>query len=359
MTTRTISPLAIPELGESPPARPLPVKWWAWFGVANCMLVAYLLIRWPASGQMRPTPTGPDEAEPWRIVVAHAMDIASPIAAVLMIYWFVVRPRRREGHLTTDGLLVLAWLATFFPWDPLLNYTQYQLFYSSYPVNFGSWMSVFPGSILPRAHLIPEHLLGVAGSYTWGVFLPMVAGCWGMVKVRKRWPRISGVRLFLVAWAWFALADLILEPLFLTLQLWSWGGVIKEFTIFLGESYQFPLYEPIFFGLFLAAGTSMRFFRNDRGEMFCERGVDQLRMTTAKQSAVRFLAVLGMTVAITNITYNGPMQWIGLHVNYFRPDAPSYMVNGACGPDTPYVCPGPDSPINRAGTDPRAAILGS
>ena len=342
----------IPQL-EAEPRHATAVKWWAAVGFADCILAVYVFIRWISSGNVHRTPPGPTSPPDWLPAVIHLVQFIGPVAALSVIYWFVVRQGRREGHLTVDGILVIAWLLTAFPSDAFLNYSQFHYSYNALYFNLGSWTGEIPGVLMPRAHLFPEPLVWVSG-YTWACFLPSVLGCWVLRQIKMRNPRIGKIGLLGSLFAFFFVFDLISEVLAMrAIQGWAYPGAIRGLSLWPGTVYQFPLYEAVFMGLFFTAASGLRYFRDDRGRLLFERGIERVRTSSRGKTGLRLLAALGATVAITSLTYGLPMQWFGTHADEFPKGMPSYFIAGLCGEGTPNPCPGPHTPIYRPGSVPQ------
>jgi hypothetical protein len=135
-------------------------------------------------------------------------------------------------------------------------------------------------------------------------------------------------------------------------------------TLFSGHFYQFPVYETFVFSFPMTAFTCLRYFRNDRGETFVERGLHEVRGSESKRTAIRFLALFGATNVLLLGLYNIPINYFGLHVGSPAKDVVnrSYLMDGICGPGTTYACPGKDIPIPRRGTfhvDPQGHLVQS
>lgn len=322
--------------------RVTPVKVFAALGAANCVLATYVLVRWLTSGDVAPTPRGPDVAPRWVPVLIHFAEAASMLIGGLVIWRMVIRPWRRGDGLTTDGLLLVAWIAAWFPWDLMLNYRAYHFLYNAYFVNVGSWMGAVPGIGVPRAHLIPQPLLYISFGYIWGIYLPMVLGSWCIGRFRRRFPhagKAGWIGATAAGFVAFVLIDLAGEALMVRAQFWSWAGAIREWSLWPGTRYQIPVYEGIFVGFLFVAGAALRHFRDDRGRLFIERGIDDLRVSKRERTGVRLLAAIGATTSIYFVTYNLPYQFVAVRANAFPAGTPSYLVAGVCGGDTPHPCP--------------------
>ena len=61
-----------------------------------------------------------------------------------VVYWFVVRPWRRDHKLGLDSLIVLAFYWTWWQ-DPLFDYLTHAWNYSAVNLNMGGWAGHIPG----------------------------------------------------------------------------------------------------------------------------------------------------------------------------------------------------------------------
>ena len=108
-----------------------PVKAWALLGAAVLVLQVYVYGSWLTDGTARRTPVGDTPLPTWMKIVLSGWQIASPIAMAVFMYIVLVRPWRREGRITLDGLLCLVFGFTLFWQDPLGNYFQQVFTYNS------------------------------------------------------------------------------------------------------------------------------------------------------------------------------------------------------------------------------------
>ena len=121
-----------------------PVQWWAGFGAATFAFVAYLLIRWVTGPNFKRVPVGPSEPPAAMTVVLNTGQILLSVTAIVVVYWFLVRPWRQGRGLTTDGLLVLCFAGAWWI-DPVGNYFGHWIVYNAYLPNRGSWVAEVPG----------------------------------------------------------------------------------------------------------------------------------------------------------------------------------------------------------------------
>lgn len=101
--------------------------------------------------------------------------------------------------------------------------------------------------------------------------------------------------------------------------------------------------EPLLIAPTMTAFVSMRYFRNDKGETFAERGIGRVRLRGWKRTGLRFVAIVGM-VNCGFLVYQVPAVVIGMYSSPWPDDivTRSYFNPGLCdrGPNTPA----PDRP---------------
>ena len=86
--------------------------------------------------------------------------------------------------------------------------------------------------------------------------------------------------------------DFVMEGLFLMpMGLYTYPGAIRALSINAGTYYQWPIYEGLMWGGVQAGLCCLRYFTDDRGRTFVERGLDQVRGGFVKQQFTRFLAI--------------------------------------------------------------------
>ena len=198
--------------------------------------------------------------------------VGLPIA----IYYFLIRPWRRERRITLDGMLFVSCGLLFFQ-DPLLNYFNTWSTYNTWMWNRGSWVQDIPGWVSfgkPGAMMAEPFLMNAPGYFF--VLLCTMLGCWVMRKAKQRWPNINTIGLIGVVIVWTFFFDLVIEGLFLMpMGLFTYPGAIQALSINAGTYYQWPIYEGLMWGGVQAGLCCMRYFTDDRGRTFVERGLDQ------------------------------------------------------------------------------------
>src|SRR5438128_1301470 len=111
-----------------------PVTIWAGVGMFFTAMTAYAVVKWVTGPNFARVATGPDQPPGWMKAVLTGSQIVLPVAAVGMILWFLVRPWRRNGVVSFDGLLCIGVLAASV-WDPASAYFRTWFGYNSYLIN--------------------------------------------------------------------------------------------------------------------------------------------------------------------------------------------------------------------------------
>jgi hypothetical protein len=319
--------------------RAKPIKYWASFGAFVIALQLYVYIRWLSSSSFKRTPTGADAVPGWMKAEITATEVLSLVGLVVALYFFFVRPWRRERRVTADGLISLGFLTLYWQ-DLMLNYTSPLATYNSFFFNRGSWFSFVPGWASAHGSQTAEPMLMAGPFYVYGCFGASVLGCVVMRKAHERWPQIGKLGLMAIAYLFFCVFDFILEPLvILRLGWWAYPGAIRSMSVFAGTQYQFPLYGMVLMAGVWTAWASLRFFKDDQGRTVVERGVDRLNVGGKSKTFVRFLAIAGC-LNLMWLIYMVPIQFFDLHndawPNVFAKR--SYLTDGLCKTSPTSIC---------------------
>lgn len=334
--------------GGSGPARSPQVIVWALIGAACVTVVLSGWGQWFTSGDFHRTAPGPDAIPAVKLAVLRIVEVASAVGGVVLIWAFLIRPWRRERRFTLDGMMIVALLLAWF-WDPLANYFNYSFVYNTHALNFGSWVRFIPGWEYPGAVGHFAEPLWVAGAWVWWCFGGSILCCAILHRAGRRWPGMSTLAKFAILAAAIVVIDLVLECLFLRTEVMAWAGAPRSLSLWSGHYYQFPLLESPFVVSLMGGITAVRYFRDDRGQSFVERGVERLRLPKICRSFVSFLAITGYIHAVVIVGYNLPLQYIALKADTF-PALPSYIRAGTCGTGTGYACPSGAVPIPSRGS---------
>jgi hypothetical protein len=325
-----------------------PIKLWAFLGALILGFEAYVLIRWMAGSYFRHVSAGPTPEPGWMRTAETVWEVAGILATVGIVYWFVVRPWRRERSLSTDGLLVCAFATLWFE-DPLSSYYGHWFTYNANLVNFGSWVNGVPGWNAPGTpgHMVLEPLLMIPFVYVYFIMIGVLVGCWAMRMAEARW-RLSTLQLLGVCFVTMALLDLVGEGLiFLPLGFWEYPGGYG--MLFPSTYHKYPVNEMLTIAAIFTGMCALRYFKDDRGRTIVERGIDRLRVGRGRRDLVRFLAIAGAVHLILIVGYNLPNSVVGAHSRPWPADLQkrSYLTDGVCGAGTTIACAGPGVPLFR------------
>jgi hypothetical protein len=320
-----------------------PVVRWAGLGLVVLGLEAYVFSHWIISGDAKPTPAGPTPIPDWMVIVGHGWEIGGLVPFGLLVYYFLIRQWRRAGRITTDGMFVIIFTLLYWQ-DPFLNYFQNWATYNTktFSFNLGNWAASVPGWQSPRGSYLAEPLLWVGPVYLYIFFGAAVIGTWIMRKARACWPRIGFAGLLLVCYVSFLLFDRLVEIPFTRLGFYTFAGAAHGLTIFSGHFYQFPIFEPIVVAAMWTGFAALRYFGQEHGLTFVERGINELTFSGARRTVIRFLALFAGVNTIMALVYSIPVMLYGLAAAGPWPQEileRSYFVDDMCGAGTPYTCP--------------------
>ena len=325
-----------------------PISWWAALGAAFLALAAYLVIAWLAAGEAHRVPSGPTPL-PTGMKVALSVQQWGVFAGMLALIWFkAVRPRLRTGEFTFDGLMVLSFALMWWS-DPLYNYFTPGFNYNAYFVNLGSWVGHLPGWMSPNPTQIPQPLLWLPGVYTCAFFAMVLIVNWIFRLLRARYPRISPVSMWLIAFVPMVVVGTLWEAAFMVMGSHTYASSIRDLALNPGHYYEFPIYQGITASLLYTTWGAMRYFRDDQGRSFAEKGIDRLEVPRRARGWMRFFAVSGAITGIFFAFYHVPNALIALRGDAWPKDVQerSYFVTKMCGAASDVACPGPEIPFPR------------
>jgi hypothetical protein len=314
-----------------------PVVAWAAVGGAFLLLAAYVVISWVLSPDFHPAPVGTDPL-PLKVAIGvHATEAVAVIASAILVWKLILRPLIKTRDITLDGLLALNFLCLWWA-DPCDNYVNYSFMYNAYALNMGSWANYIPGFGYPNHQHFPEPLLMMGGFYLTFSLINAMAGCGVLRFLQNRRPDLGLVwRIFAVFLA-MSFIDLIVEVAILRVGMSAYPGVVRSLSLFPGQVYQWPLYEAPIIGVLNTGWVCLRYFKDDKGRLFVERGIDRLKLPKPRQRALTFLAIAGFAQPFFLIAYFLPYNLFAIHSDTF-PAYPSYMRTSICGEGTDYACP--------------------
>lgn len=314
-----------------------PVLFWSGAGAICVVFAAYVYVSWIVSGNATPVDPGPDRIPAGTRLAMTAFQIACPILAAAAIV-YVVRKSLREHRLCVEAAIVIG--STIAWWhDPLINWFQPVLFYNAGMVNFGNWTENIPGWLCPDGRLMAEPVLMIGMVYIW---MPLIMGkiaFWGMTRARRRWPTLGPVRTFCCGWLAVYAIEFPLEIMAVHHGLVGYPAAIPGLTLWAGQTVQMPFYGPVLWSLVLSSSGALMFFRNKRGQICVEGGIQSLgRAGSATKSVLRVLAVTGFLHVVAIGVYDVPVNLAGMYAGP-TDTYPTYLRTQFCGPDTPRPCP--------------------
>ncbi len=346
--TTTPAQAAARESVVAVPKRTRPVTWWAAIGFGFLAFAAYLILSWLLAGEAHRVPPGPTPLPTW-MEIALSIQQWGLFAGMLALIWFkAVRPRMRDGSVPFDGLMVGSFALLWWS-DPLYNYFTPGFNYNAYFVNLGSWVGHIPGWMSPNPRNIPQPLLWLPGVYTCAFFSMVLIVNLIFRKTRERYPTISIASMWFIAFIPMGIVGTLWEALFMMMGSHHYGSSIHWMSLNPGHYYEFPVYQGITASLLYTTWGAMRFFRDDKGRSFAERGLDQINASNRVKGWMRFFAVSGAITVIFFAFYHLPNALIALRGDAWPQDVQerSYFTSGVCGPGTDVACPDPRVPFPR------------
>lgn len=345
--TGTTSPTQATLSGDRPMR---PVLWWAGFGIFFGAVGLFSVISWMLSADFTPTRPGVTPVPGYMVWANNIQQVGEVVGTVLVMWLVVIRPWRRNGHISLDGTIVLA--ATAMYWiDPLANYFGPAVSYNSQMLNWGSWSSHIPGWVSEKGSSMPEPPLYAGLWYPIGIILAAMFINYVMRRAKRRWPKLGTSGLALIAIAAGMFFDLALETAYVRLGQYVYPGAYRPLTLFYGNYYQFPLLVSGFTGTALGLIACLRYFVNDKGQTFVEGGIADLRAGPWQRHLVRFFAIYGFLILV-GLFAQSQYWWSSQHQAPWPKDIleRSYFMNGLCGTDTDIACPGGVVPVTQRGT---------
>ena len=331
--------------------RVLPVSKWAAAGGVILAVELWIVVKWVIGPDFARVPGGPDELPGWMRITLIASQVLLPVLAAGFLYWFVVRPWRRERHVPLEGRISLAMIPASLL-DPLANGIQPWIAYNSHMLNWGSPLVELPGWLSYSAP-------GAAPAFPlpWApaayILFPAIGmiGCAVLRAAKRRFPAARGPFLLALCFAFMFVFDSVMEGLVLMpLGHYSYpGGIVPLLSE--GRYFELP-FATVFHaaGIWVAAAALM-YYRDDRGLTFAERGAATLAGGPVKKLAIQVLALVAVMHAIVTVSYHGPGLIWGANAGEYPTDVKerSYFMN-QCGPRIDRACPGRDVPASRPGS---------
>ena len=343
--------------GEPPPK---PVVGWAVAGACFLAIEMWIISRWILAGDAYSPPSGPTHVPSFTVVCVRCVEVVGLLGAVVIVYFCLYRPWKRTRRVSLDGWLIIVFVLLWWQ-DPLQNYFQIHVTYSSVFYSLGSWTPQVPGWVSPNTRNIAVPLAW-GPAYIWLGLGPAMLANIVMRRAKQRWPGLSRLGVVFCGLAFLCLFEFTVEPAFLRTGVWAYPGAIRSFTLFAGKTYQFPVYEGLCMVIWWGSFACIRYFRDNNGQTWAERGLERLGASSRRKTAIRFLALLGIFNVAYLTTYTVPMALIAAHSDAW-PRAiqqRSDLTDLVCGPGTNYACPNPALPApqkNSAHFNPAGRLI--
>ena len=329
-STRTATSSDAPSVSHTEhPGHGGAVSAWAAFGLVWILVAVQALVRWTLSDQQfQPAPVlGPDVFPPWREVSLRALEVLSLLVLAGFVWFCIVKPWRRTGHLSLEGMFVIGGFFGSVA-DACLNLYSYLFAWNSHSFNRGVWAAFMPFHRAGSSSRYAEGLLWGVPMYIYFCTGAAILGCITVHALRRRFSDISNVQaLFVVFCGEFALGLILENTIIRITQAYGYAQTTGWLTLFPGSQYQFPVYESLFTAGLGVAFTAVRLSAQDSpdGVSIIERGYQRWR--PALQRPVRLLAVIGFSATALLVIYHLPFNWLGVGGTSMA-DLPSYLHAG-------------------------------
>jgi hypothetical protein len=338
-STRATRADAVPLTGKAI----LPVKFFFGLGLVILAVFTNTIVQWILSDDFKPAPVGTDEIPKLTLILVRNTEAFFAIVSVYFLWRLLFKPWIRDKRISWDGMIMLA-LLTMWVQDPMCNYFNFTFSYNAYFINMGSWTMHLPGWQSPRQGNLPEPIFMMGGVYLWWTTLNVIAFSWALRRMRVWLPQLSTMGHIPIAFFVVCVLDWILEIPCVWLGIFAYPGAPAWATWWAGEPHQFPIYETVFMNFNYMSIGLLRFYRDDKGESWAERGISEFKFSERTKSFMRWVALVGYCNLSYFIVYFMPYNWMAMQADTF-PAYPSYMRYEICGQGTPYACPSREVPI--------------
>ncbi len=316
------------------------VWFWSAIGVFIVAISIYFYSAWITGPYFKTNTYGREAATAGYVTFIHCVDIGACIFAAVLIWIYMLKPLFKTKIIPFDGILLLAGLTLFWQ-EPFLNFQAHLINYSTWFVNFGSWDYLIPGWKSPNPQNIPCPVLFAGLFYMYGLtFVAMLFSKY-MGWLRRRMPQITELKLILLTALSISVFDFVLEQTILRTGIFIYGRTVPSLSLFAGTQYQFPIYENLSWMACYLAIACVRYYRNEKGETFVDKGIDKvgwLKGRPGMTQFVRWLTLVGYLNLAMFLTYNLPYLVFGTEVGP-QVKMPAYLDGNLYAPDPSHpVC---------------------
>ena len=336
----TLSPqTAPPATSRKPPWGP--PQYLAVLGVPVFVLMMWTLIGWMADGPHQITRYRTGEGLDY-VASKTAEGIVLVLSAVVLVK--VVRDCRRERRFLTFDVMFLICGASLFWVNGSSNFLAPYLTYSSHLVNLNDPCGHIPAVVNPDCGRIPNPVILIGGIETFLIPGACMVFCAVAHRLRARFPGLSRARTAFLVAGLGSVAAVANEFIVIPAHIWTYPGSPISLELG-GPGWMYPIFpEFIGYGLLIGFPAVMRYFRDDHGRTFVERGMDHYRPGLRKLitlGALYFVMQACMWIPATMFLWPMSLHQTG---DGWR-QVPATLNNGMC--DSPLA-----DPVTRYGPCP-------
>ncbi|MFF7945124.1 spirocyclase AveC family protein [Nocardia gamkensis] len=238
---------------------------------------------------------------------------------LFVVFWSTAIYRSKKRGKPTPTLIMLATITTLTVWDPMINWCPLVVF-DPRALHFNvdwPWINLSP-DIEPWFDII---------GYCVGFLLP----AWALLPLYRAWARRVGpdawiarkprTTLILMAIPVCTVWDTLFEATLNRAGVYTYTHVIPWFSLFPGKPWQFPLTEPLLFGLVLVPTAAMMWV-DDQGQTWGETFAMRFKIFRGRPNlgayAVYFAIFSVLYVGLTGVGF-GLLRATGVNTEVARP----------------------------------------
>jgi hypothetical protein len=316
--------------------RPPGAAWlWAFVGLATVALMCRTWLPWLTSSDThQPSPGGDHYAYMWAL---RGTEVISVSVFLGLGYHALLRPLRSGRGLTFDGkVFIAAFLVSSL--DVLYASLNPTWAMNAHAVSLGTWSEHMPGYANPGQDANAWGLLWCLPAYIWLGLGAALAGTAILGALRRRFPRMSTVALYVTTLSVFYVVFAVIENFWLRTHVYDYVSVPSALTLWAGKVHQFPVYSPLLIAAYCLGYTWLRDSRDADDRCAVDRDVDALNIGRRTKGLVSVLAITGYAAAVTVFGYQIPWAVMSMKGDSF-PVLPSYLQPGEiCGQPGKPLC---------------------
>lgn len=322
MTTLTDRSLALNKSRPAAKRRWSGAQYLALIGVPILAIQAWTLTAWLADGPSQVTESRDTSSVSW--YAAHAFEALAALVAIVVIR-HLYRDCKRQGRFLTFDVMFCMAGATLWWADESLNFWTPNFLPSSNFVNLTNPCGHIPFVVNPDCGAVPDAILFFFLVETFAVLGAAIVAEKGLRRLQARRPDLSRAQIVLIILGVGLTIDVIWESASVALGLWSytlWPA------IHLGSGLRFAFVEALGGALWFAAFIMLRYFKDDRGRTYVERGLDNY--SPGVRRGVTLLALYALAQMIMWVGGNFPQALASFYQKQWPEDMPAHIHNNIC-----------------------------